>query len=90
MQMGMKTQEFIAVGLNRYDHSGNGFSLAAGFLEELFERLVKRPAQESEELAIVLEENPEHFGDGDDLLADRDSFENLLLEAAKPIGIRGE
>jgi hypothetical protein len=52
-------------------------------LEELFECLVKAPAQEAEELAVVLEENAQHFGDGDDVLPYRDSFEDFLLD---PLG----
>ncbi len=41
----------------------------------------KAPAQEAEELAVVLEEDPEHLGDRDDVLADGDSFEDFLLDA---------
>jgi hypothetical protein len=43
----------------------------------------KAPAQEAEELAVVLEENAEHFGDGDDVLVDRDFLEHFLLD---PLG----
>jgi len=81
MQVGMEAQEIIAVGLNRYDHSGNGLSLGVRFLEELFECLVKAPAQEAEKLAVVLEEEAEHLGDRDDVLADGDFFEDFLLDA---------
>jgi hypothetical protein len=52
-------------------------------LEELFECLVKAPAQEAKELAVVLEENAEHLGNGDNVLADRDFFEDFLLD---PLG----
>jgi hypothetical protein len=44
---------------------------------------VRLVAQEAEELAVVLEEDAEHFGDGDDVLADRNFFENFLLD---PLG----
>jgi hypothetical protein len=43
--------------------------------------LVKALAEEAEELAVVLEEDAEHLGDRDDVLADGDSFEYFFLDA---------
>ena len=38
-------------------------------------------AEQTQKLAIVLEIDAEHFGDGDDILAVRDLFEQLGLDA---------
>ena len=49
--------------------------------EELFESIVEAAAEQAEQFAVVLEIGAEHFGDGDDILAVRDLFEQLRLDA---------
>jgi hypothetical protein len=45
------------------------------------ETCIEALAEQTQELAIVLEIDAEHFGDGNDILALRDLFEQLGLDA---------
>jgi len=83
MQVWMKTPEIVAVGLDGGNHARKGGRCGVGFPEELLEYLVKALAQQSKELAVVLEKDAEHFGNRNDILSDRDFFEDLLLD---PLG----
>jgi hypothetical protein len=54
--------------------------LHRGIQEKLFYGLVIRPAQLAQQLAIVLETEAQHLGDGDDMLTDGNFAQNLLLD----------
>jgi hypothetical protein len=54
--------------------------LQCGIQEKLLDGLVIRPAQLPQELAIVLETEAQHLGNGDDMLTDGDFAQNLLLD----------
>lgn len=79
--MRVEMQQVITIGLNRYDHAGKGLFVRACFAEEVLDCLVKALAKEAEELAVVLEEDAEHFRDSDDVLPDRHFFQDFLLDA---------
>ena len=71
----------VAVGLDRDDTAGHGLLVGSRPAEEIPERLVEALAEESKELAVVLETDPEHLADGNDVLAVRHASENLLDDA---------
>jgi hypothetical protein len=50
-------------------------------LEELLDGGVEALAQEAEQLAVVLEAEAEHLGDGNDVLADGKVAQNLFVDA---------
>jgi hypothetical protein len=77
----MKPGGIVTVALQRGDHAGDGAAIAGGILEEFLDRAVETLAQQAEQLAVVLEAQPQHFGDGDDVLADREVAQNLFVEA---------
>ena len=62
------------------DHAGEGAAIRGGILEELLDGGVEALAQQAEELAIVLEAEPQHFGNGDDVLADGEVAQDLLVD----------
>ncbi len=45
------------------------------------EACIEALAEQTQKLALVLEIDAEHFGDGNDILAVRDLFEQLGLDA---------
>jgi len=55
--------------------------VGSGFAEELLQGLVEALAEEAEKLSVVLEIDPEHLGDGDDVLAVGHSSEDFLDDA---------
>ena len=85
--MRVEPHRVIAIGLHRGDQGRKRcqlrrerFPLRRGSQEDLLDGLVKAPAQLAQELAIVLETEAQHFGDGDDILADREFAQNLLVD----------
>ena len=58
----------------------NGGGRALPELKALLDRLVEAAAQLPQELAIVLETEAEHLGDGDDILADGNWAQDPLLD----------
>ena len=54
--------------------------LGRGKQKDLLDGIVKTPAQLAQELAILLETEAQHLGDGDDVLADEDLAQNLLVD----------
>ena len=80
VEMGMKPGGIVTVALQRGDHAGDGAAIAGGILEEFLDRGVEALAQQAEQLAVVLEAQPQHFGDGDDVLADREVAQNLFVD----------
>jgi len=58
------------VALQRGDHAGDGAAITGGILEEFLDGGVEALAQKAEQLAAVLEAQPQHLGDGSDVLAD--------------------
>ena len=80
VEMGMKPGGIITVALQRGDHAGEGAAIAGGILEEFLDGGVEALAQQAEQLAVVLEAQAQHFGDGDDVLADREVAQNLFVD----------
>ena len=80
VQMGMKPGGFVSIGLQGGDHAGQGVALVGGLLEELLDRAIEALAQQAEQLAVVLEAEPEHFGDGHNVLADGEIAQDLLVD----------
>jgi hypothetical protein len=78
--MGMKTAGILTVGLQGSDHAGDGAAIAGGILVQLLDAGVETLAQQAEELAVVLEREAEHLRDGDDVLADREVAQDLLVD----------
>jgi hypothetical protein len=79
MKVRMKPGWIITVALQGGDHAGDGAAIAGGMLEEFLDRGIEALAQQPEELAVVLEAEAEHLGDGDDVLADRKVAQNLFV-----------
>jgi hypothetical protein len=79
--MGVEQDRIAAIGLNGDDYAGDGIRIFGYFPEELGEGFVEALAEQTQELAVVLEIDAEHFGDGNDILAVRDLFEQLGLDA---------
>ena len=77
----MKPGGIVTIALQRGDHAGDGAAIAGGLLEEFLDGGIKAPAQQAEEPAVVLESEAQHFGDGHDLLADREVSQNLFVDA---------
>ena len=77
----MKPRWVVTIGLQGSGHAGEGAAIAGGILEELLDGGIEALAQEAEELAVVLEAEAQHFGDGHDLLADREVSQNLFVDA---------
>ena len=80
VQMGMKPGGIVAVALQRGDHTGDRAAIASGILEEFLDRSIETLAQQPEELAVVLEAEAQHFGNRDDVLADRKVAKDLLVD----------
>jgi coenzyme F420-reducing hydrogenase alpha subunit len=82
VEMGMKADEIVTVAVQRGDHAGDGAAIAGGILQEILDRSVEALAQQAEQLAVVLEAQAQHLGDGDDVLADgevaQDFFNDML------------
>ena len=83
VQMRMKPAGIIAIALQGGDHAGQCAAIPGGMLEELLDGGVEALAQEAEQLAVVLEAEAEHFGDGDDVLADGEVAEDLLVDVLR-------
>ena len=49
-------------------------------LEELLDGGVEALAQKAEQFAVVFEAQPQHLGDGDDVLADGEIAQNLFVD----------
>ena len=81
VEMRMKARGIVTVALQGGDHAGEGAAVGGGLLEEFLDRGIKAPAQQAEEPAVVLEAEAQHFGDGHDVLADREVSQNLLVDA---------
>jgi hypothetical protein len=54
--------------------------MECGKQKDLLDGVVKASAQLAQELAIVLETEAQHLGDGDHILADGDPAQNLLVD----------
>jgi hypothetical protein len=54
-------RRIVTMALQGCDHAGQGPALLGGFLEKLLDRGIEALAQEAEQLAVVLEAEPEHF-----------------------------
>jgi hypothetical protein len=80
MKVGMKPGGIITVALQRGDHAGEGAAITGGILEELLDGGVEALAQQAEELAVVLEAEAEHLGDGDDVLADGEVAQHCFVD----------
>jgi hypothetical protein len=80
VQMRMKPGGIIAVALQRGDHAGEGAAIAGGILEELLDGGVEALAQQAEQLAVILEAEAQHLGDGDDVLADREAAQDFFVD----------
>jgi hypothetical protein len=80
VEMGMKAGGIVTVALQRGDHAWEGAAVPGGILEELLDGGVEALAQQAEQLAVVLETQPQHFGDGYDVLADREVSQNLFVD----------
>ena len=76
----MKAGGVITVALQGGDHAGEGAAIAGGILKELLDGGVEALAQKAEQLAVVLEAQPQHFGDGDDVLAEGEVAQNLCVD----------
>ena len=76
----MKPGGFVSIGLQGGDHAGQGVALPGGLLEELLDRGIEALPQQAEQLAVVLEAEPEHFGDGHNVLADGEIAQDLLVD----------
>jgi hypothetical protein len=76
----MKAGGIVSVALQRGDHAGEGAAIAGGILEEFFDGGVEALAQKAEPLAVVLEAQPQHPGDRDDVLADGEITQNLFVD----------
>ena len=63
------------------DHAGDGAAIAGGILEEFPDRGVEALARQAEELAVVLEAEAEHLGDGHDVLAHGEVAKDLRVDA---------
>jgi hypothetical protein len=64
VQMGMKAAGIIAIGLEGSDHAGDRATITGGILEEFLDGGVEALAQQAEQLAVLLEREAQHFGDG--------------------------
>ena len=51
-----------------------------GIQEKLLDGVVIRAAQLAQQLALVLEREAQHLGDGDDMLTDGNFAQNLLVD----------
>jgi len=80
VEMGMKPGGIVTIALQRGDHAGDGAAIAGGILEELLDRSVEALAQQAEQLAVLLEAQAQHFGDGDDVLADGEVAQDLFVD----------
>jgi hypothetical protein len=60
----MEAGGIVAIGLQGSDHAGESLAVPGDFLEKLLDCGIEALAQEAEELAIVLEAEPEHFEEG--------------------------
>ena len=80
VQMGMKAGGVINLALQGGDHAGEGAAIAGGILEELLDGGVEALAQQAEQLAVVLEAETQHFGNGDDVLADGVIAQDFLVD----------
>ena len=80
VKMRMKPGGFVSIGLQGGDHAGQGVALVGGLLEELLDRAIEALAQQAEQLAVLFEAEPEHLGDGHDVLADREIAQDLLID----------
>ena len=87
VQVRVKGDGIIALGLNGGDHGWKHrrvgratLGLHRGIQEDLPDGVVIAAAQLSEEPAIVLEQEVEHLGDGDDMLADGDFAQHVLID----------
>jgi len=78
--MGMEARGIVAVALQRSDHAVGAAAVPGDFLEKLFDCGIEALAQEAEELAIVLEAEPEHFGDRHDVLTDGEIAQDILVD----------
>jgi hypothetical protein len=78
--MGMKPAGVIAIALQGGDHARDGAAIAGGMLEELLDGGVEALAQEAEQLAVALEAEAEHLGEGNDVLADGEVAQNLFVD----------
>ena len=93
VQVRVETGRIIAEGLDRGDHGRmrlfacRGTSgLGRGGKEDLLDGLVEAPAQLAQELALVLETEAQHLGNGDDILTDGDLAQDLLYVLGKQQG----
>ena len=57
----MKAGGIIPVALQRGDHAGDRTAIASGILQEFLDGGVEALAQKAEQLAVVLEAQPEHL-----------------------------
>lgn len=80
VEMGMKACRIVTVALQRGDHAWEGAAVPGGILQEFLDGGVEALAQQAEQLAVVPEAQPQHFGDGYDVLADREVSQNLLVD----------
>jgi len=76
----MKPRWVVTIGLQGSGHAGEGAAIAGGILEELLDGGIEALAQEAEELAVVLEAEAQHFGNRDNVLADGEIAEDLLVD----------
>ena len=80
MKMRMKPGGIITVALQGGDHAGEGAAIPGGILEEILDGGVEALAQQAEEPAVVLEAQAQHLGNGDDILADGEIAQDLLVD----------
>jgi hypothetical protein len=78
--MRMKPGGFVTVALERGNHAGERAAITGGILEELLDGGVEALAEKAEELAVVLDREAQHLGDGDDVLADREVAQELFVD----------
>ena len=92
VQMGVPVHE-AAEGLNGGDDAGDEVRLAEAGAQKVAQRAVGDAAEDAEELAVVEEEGPQAFGDGEDELAVGDGVEEHVLEPVgpdfEPLGVAG-
>ena len=80
VQMRMKPAWIVTVGLQRGDHTGDGAAIALGILEEFLDRRVETLTERPGQLAVVLEREAEHLGDGHDVLAHGEIAQDLFVD----------